>query len=435
MLSRIARSIKAFTYPPSVRHIISASDLLGHIREEPFSLYKVLAKRIEKQGALTPMPEFQPVVTSLQNTLESREVLSTITDCDPRLGILHNHALIQLFSITFKFKITNHADYPHVPPYNEPYPYIPTIMAIVNALAFLDTYTRAQSQDVSKLYHSDRYFYHLYHMHHLPSLKNGKPIYLPVLGELYLRDFIKLRPIPLGLIGVEPAQAIFADAYLNSPLDFFVHDLNHTRRLDSYNQRAWKMDKPLHKMAENYHFVIYHILPALEITVVDTLQERIIKKLALVLFFELFHEYAFAVEKTQLKFAFDFNSGDPSPFEHMVDDTFKESELEKLRMTNRNLQSGFSFFRQHTKAPLNRYFMDKGPNFIASCLNKLRGNFYDNPLKRSWTLPSMEHRTPENLAKAALTVADICFQGQHSYTYETLLKKASDTSYLEVYPK
>ncbi len=67
-------------------------------------------------------------------------------------------------------------------------------------------------------------------MYDLPSKKNGKFVYLPLVGSLYLRDFIKCRPVPLGFIGVS-ANMIYNDAYRNGVEDFFFHDANHIRRL------------------------------------------------------------------------------------------------------------------------------------------------------------------------------------------------------------
>ena len=92
------------------------------------------------------------------------------------------------------------------------------------------------------------------------------------------------------------------------------------------------------------------------------------------------------------------------------------------------------FFKNNTKEPSVRYFMDRGPNFIASCLNKLRHYFYDSPWRPSCSLPKKENRTAENIAEAALQLADLFFQKKHSYTYEKLLEMARDTKALEIYP-
>ena len=55
--------------------------------------------------------------------------------------------------------------------------------------------------------------------------------------------------------------------------------------------------------------------------------------------------------KLQLKAAFAFKSGQPSPFEHMIDESFNAQELKKLRLPNSNLNSGFTFLKVIQKNP------------------------------------------------------------------------------------
>ncbi len=411
----------------------TGKDLIRAIQESPWELYKQMVKRIEDWGALAPMPEFRPAVNHLQNKLESDALKNMIRQNEGILEPFRIKALQDLFHISVDFSATEDPAYPHCQPFADRYPYLPTIHAIVNALSFLDIINRMEYEGISAPYHTDRYRYHLTHMYDLPSEKNGKFVYLPLVGSLYLRDFLKLRPVPLGFLGVS-TQMIFNDAYWNGAEDFFYHDVNHVRRLNSYNQRAWTNQNPLEIIAKNYDFINQMILPALEVRLADSNHEQDIKKLSLVLFFELFHEYAYALDLEQLKAAYEFKSGDPSPFEHIVDKSFKPEELEKIRMPNSNLESGFTFFKHNPKDPTVRYFMDRGPNFIASCLNKLNNYFYDSPWRPSWSLPKKENRTAENIAEAALLVADLIFQNKHIYTKEGLLEMAKDTKALEIYP-
>ena len=384
-------------------------------------------------GARAPMPEFKPAVKLLQDKLEGDSLKEVIHQSKGILEPLRIKTLQELFHISLNFSITTDPAYPHRQPFIGRYPYLPTINAIASALSFLDIINRREYEGISASYHTDRYRYHLMHMYDLPSQENGKFVYLPLVGSLYLRDFVKLRPVPLGFLGVS-TQMVFNDAYWNGTDDFFFHDVNHVRRLNSHNQQSWQNRKPVEAIEKDYDFITQTVLPALEIRLGDSDNEQDIKKLGLVLLFELFHEYAYALDLEQLKSAYEFKSGDPSPFEHVIDESFNPEELEKLRLPNSNLKSGFVFFKHNTKEPTVRYFMDRGPNFIASCLNKLNNFFYDSPWRPSWSLPKKENRTAENIAKAAFQVADLLFQKKHSYTYEKLLEMARDTRALEIYP-
>lgn len=411
----------------------SNEELMQAIQESPWALYKQMVNRIEKWGSLTPMPEFRPAVKFLQEKLEESTVKEVVHQSKGILEPLRIKALQELFHISIDFSVTSDPAYPHAQPFMGRYPYLPTIHAIANALSFIDVINRQEYEGISVPYHTDRYRYHLTHMYDLPSKKNGKFVYLPLSGSLYLRDFIKCRPVPLGFLGVL-SHPIYNDAYWNGVEDFFFHDANHIRRLTSYNQLSWKNRKPLEAIQEDYEFITQTVLHAIERRLGDSDHEQDIKKLMSVLLFELFHEYAYAMDPEQLKSAFEFKSGQPSPFEHIIDESFNAQELEKLRLPNSNLNSGFTFFKSNTKEPSVRYFMDRGPNFIASCLNKLTHCFYDHPSRASWSLPKRENRTVENIAKAAHQLADIFFQKKHSITYEQTLKMAADTKALEVYP-
>lgn len=408
-------------------------ELIRAIQESPWELYQNMVKRIQKKGALAPMPEFKPAVLMLQEELEKESVKKSVQENNCELESFRLNALQALFHISLNFSMTNDLSYPHVAPFSNRYPYLPTINAITTALEFLDIIQRMEHSNISKSYHTDRYRYHLTKMYELPTLKNGKFVYLPLTGGLYLKDFIKLRSVPLGFLGVS-TTAVYNDAYWNGPLDFFHHDSNHIRRLDSYNQLSWKGKVPKTIIAKNYDSITYDVLPFLEIRLGDVEHTKNIKKLAMVLLFELFHEYAFALDLTQLKYAFEFKSGDPSPFEHMIDASFNPGDLEDLRMKDMNIQSGFNFFRENPNQPTARYFMDKSPNFIASCLNKLHGDFYDHPKRRSWSLPNMQHRTEKNIAEAAQMIAELLLGHEHNFTYEYLLEMAQDKVALEVYP-
>ena len=326
----------------------SNEELLQAIQESPWALYKQMVNRIEKWGARTPMPEFKPAVKFLQEKLEGDSLKEVVHQTKDILEPFRIKALQELFHISLDFFVTSDPAYPHSQPFMGPYPYLPTIHAIANALSFIDVINRHEYEGISVSYHTDRYRYHLTHVYDLPSKKNGKFVYLPLIGSLYLRDFIKCRPVPLGFLGVS-ANMIYNDAYWNGVEDFFFHDVNHIRRLTSYNQLSWKNRKPPEAIQEDYEFITQTVLHAIERRLGDSDHEQDIKKLMLVLLFELLHEYAYAMDREQLKAAFAFKSGQPSPFEHMIDESFNAQELEKLRLPNSNLNSGFTFFKSKTR--------------------------------------------------------------------------------------
>lgn len=349
------------------------------ICQNPIEEYKKYKKRIEENGMLASFPEFKPVIDYLNSYLCRKEILDYIYSKNlvKQYELLH----MKIQSITLVFDISE--DYPHKPPYDNPYPYHPTILVIQSILEFIDIIVYDLYKDLKPLYHTDRYIYHSY------SIYNSEFIYFPTIEELSMKDFIDVRIAPIGFIGVV-TEPIFADGYYNSPLDFWFHDINHTRRLQSYNNidlcsiNIWKNNSM--KIKKCY----------------EKIEDIDIRKLFICFVFEIVHEYAFTLSEHFFDVIMNHNIGDPSPFEHIVDDNFK-NDIEKYRMNNGNIKSGYSF----TKNNRIRYFFDKGPNVITSFKNKLINCFYDCRYSRNKDLPLIENRTDENIKKAVDIFIDL----------------------------
>jgi len=115
--------------------------------------------------------------------------------------------------------------------------YRPTIETIVDMLTFIDVMCRANSDTCSgaanPYFHSRRYLYYLKYM--LDQYNDGH-IVIPTLEAIGATDFIKIRCVPVYLIGCHPTSD-FADEYWNTPLEFFAHDVQHARRQLYYTER------------------------------------------------------------------------------------------------------------------------------------------------------------------------------------------------------
>ncbi|HRD55652.1 MAG TPA: hypothetical protein PLC42_04555 [Parachlamydiaceae bacterium] len=372
---------------------------LAKICSDPLRSFEMLSNRLKTLGFTAPFPEFASVVQYLEKEIDTYEVLDFLKN-NKYAEMQHKLVKMELLSLKYKFKVEN-KDYPHRTNYG-PYPYMPTINAIRRALEFIDTFVRCTYKDVSGLYHADRYIYHYNHVY------DSNFVYFPLIEELTSRDFILTRSIPIGFLGVS-AKPIFADGYYNSPLDFFIHDVNHVRRLRSYNDLFKKKNQIQDKeMFEEFHrFVINEIWPHIQIKNNMTEEEKSIRQILELFYFELIHEYALTSDVESFKSALMFKSGDPSPFEHMIESTFKPDNLESIRLLNNNLISGYSSWKPQEEVPTIRYFFDKGPNFLTSAYNKCINGFYDNHYVRGGHLPSYCKRTPELFFQAAKQLLNV----------------------------
>lgn len=402
------------------------------IAADPLGYYSLFKKRLDKNGILAPFPEFKEPVDYLLQALQNSSVIETVKE-HKALENQYFQTKNNLFHLKFNFKIEGEA-YPHIPPFSAPYAYLPTILQIEQTLGFIDSCYRARYDNLPPLYHVNRYKYHTYGFYQYHKRVNPFILY-PTIQNLKLDNFISTRAVPFGFVGVS-AEAVFADAYFNSPLDFFIHDINHVRRFKSYND-LYRMNNKISQYAMSrqfYKFITTIILPSIKMTDDITIEEKYIRQILKILYFELLHEYAFTPDRQSLINAFLHQPESASPFEHMVNEKFDPETLEsQLRMPNNNIKSGFDFVENKFKKVIIRYFFDKGPNFLTSAYNKVINGFYDSHLDRDVDLPPIKERTPELFAKAAQRILS-AIEATETISKEEILSHIQHEGFIEKYP-
>ncbi|WP_115712527.1 hypothetical protein [Legionella sainthelensi] len=387
----------------------------AEIFADPAKIYRRLKERLDKYGPLASMPEFEEVVQELIQSLNHPFIQDLInhdiTSNSALSGALENQysqVLLALRHVALEVELDEKeikAGYPHRPPTTGRYPYQPTLEAISKAMDFFDTVERIAHNHNNPLYHADRYTHYEFSMKHKDGI-----IVIPSSRVLSLEDLISLRAYPtLAFTGMS-TKTIFADGYYNTPKDFWVHDVNHNRRMISFDDRYCELHNCSREEAyQRFATTIKEIiLPSIKID--DNMSKQEINKRSIMkaLYFEFLHESALSPDKDTLKKAFSFKAGDPSPFEIMIKN--KPQNIETLRMKNNNLRSGIFGSGQNIDSRNTRvkYFYDNvTPNFIASLYNKLTTSFYDNKYYWATDLPPLEERTPELIADAALTVMEL----------------------------
>lgn len=124
--------------------------------------------------------------------------------------------------------------------------YRPTVEVIVDMLAFIDIMCRSYKDKCkgasNPYFHTRRYLYYLKFM--LDQYDKGH-IVLPTYLSIGATDFVKIRCIPVYLLGSHP-ESEFADEYYNTPLDFFSHDVQHARR------QLYYTEEQLYKLNNKY---------------------------------------------------------------------------------------------------------------------------------------------------------------------------------------
>ena len=129
--------------------------------------------------------------------------------------------------------------------------YRPSIEVIVDMLSFIDIMCRTDKDKCrgasNPYFHTRRYLYYLKFM--LDQYDKGH-IVIPTYLAIGATDFIKIRCIPIYLLGCHP-ESEFADEYYNTPLDFFSHDVQHARRQLYYTEeQLYKLNDTFSKLSK-----------------------------------------------------------------------------------------------------------------------------------------------------------------------------------------
>lgn len=375
------------------------------IIEDPVESYLEFYNRIQKHGQLAPFPEFKEVVDFLLSELDSKDVTQMLYEHRALLLEL-NEVKTFLFHLNLKIEIDENTEYPYAIPFEDSYPYRPTIDAIENAVRFLDKVNRLNPDNKAvKLYHFDRYCYHRHSL-----ITNNDVIIFPTMRELSMWDFIKTRSVPLVFVGVISRTAR-VDGHYQSPLDFWYHDFNHARRLYGYIKKKLKsLDLVSQKDIIKYYNVvndfIFNILVVnfLEIKKEDTEEGRSMKLLVAMIIFEVVHESAVTLERDELVKDILRGNG-PAPYEYMHNGD--PVDFEKLRTPVGNIESGASK-NDIGKKTYVRYFLDPtSGGLLVNVYRKLNHFYYDTTEEVDENFIEAKYRTPDFILKAVRKIFEV----------------------------
>lgn len=293
------------------------------------------------------------------------------------------------------------------------YPYAQTIYVIEHLLELIDYYYRDNddTQTASTINERIGPYYHIFrYRSYITTFLNsehGIPenIIFPTCANIGATDLIKIRCAPILIMGIVD-KPIYVDQYLNTPLDFWAHDIQHSKRQiqetlryydvfikhNNYYKRRTLYDI---KTKEQFYYYMNNftqtiILPMISLKdypknsgklEIDT--ERAMRAIKKLIIFEVIHEKAWPITQASLCRNISLRY-DEFPVENI---TFGPSEIEP----EKEVIKAFHYL-----------FAD--PTTIGNVVGKLRTGFYDkvnNP--KDYIVPK-QYRTSENVAKCALDI-------------------------------
>lgn len=379
---------------------------------DPVTEYAKLKKRLITLGENASFPEFSKTIDKLRADLSKPEIVN----------------LYQKNSALFLYRRNVLQALIHVIDSN--YPYRPTINAIMKALKFFDVVERTkysefgdskvveeswlnatkQEKFLEPLYHFDRYKYHWFSV-----IADSNLIVFPTVEPLDFMDLVKVRPVPIGFIGIE-TKTVWADRHFQTPLDFAYHDINHVRRMtgnlngELKKARAKTEDQKLQVYKDMEVFVNTLLLktqlpnkPSRADLILQWQKEMATMKIARAIIFEVLHESALAATHIEMIDDLLRTSNVPQSFEYLSLSPQPITNIETRRTDTGNISSGASTLLDHPKDQnaYVHYFGDRALSLLANVLNKMTHNFYDSAYNPQDEFIPVMYRTPETVVDAA----------------------------------
>ena len=351
--------------------------------DDPYPKYVDLRERLKKHGGVASFEkEFKGVIAflsqfifqSLPKTEDGKKFLSLPTIMVRQEQLVHSILSVQIQS---RYK----------------YPYRSTVMLIKDMLAFIDQYCRVTQNITNPYYHSFRYMYYMTMFLDDPLYGQPHNIVFPTCAKIGATQLIKMRCVPILIMGVT-TETLYVDQYHNTPLDFWAHDIQHSKRQIQETQRYFdqfiahreyyrrrtvfdtvlpeQFYEEMNTYAKNTIVPLINVTKNLRENDLTAYAYRCIKR---IIIFEVVHEKAWPLTQKSLIRNIRLRY-DSFPVENIDADPAKGVV--------------YTF----------DYLFDD-PTTLGNVRAKLRGGFYDRTTELNDTIVPSEYRTSMHVATAA----------------------------------
>ena len=294
------------------------------------------------------------------------------------------------------------------------FPYAATIYVIEHLLELIDYYYRETTTDkhIDNVNERIGPYYHIFrYRSYITTFLNSeygipKNIIFPTCANIGATDLIRIRCAPILIMGVVD-QPIYVDQYLNTPLDFWAHDIQHAKRQiqetlryydvfikhnNYYKRRTLYNLKTLdqfYKYMES--FTKEKIIPMITLKNLpkdssdpEIQKERAMRAIKKLIIFEVVHEKAWPITQPSLCRNISLRY-DEFPVENI---TFATSDN-----TGKKVIKAFHYL-----------FAD--PTTIGNVVGKIRTGFYDKVSDPKDYIVPLRYRTSRNVALCAREIME-----------------------------
>lgn len=282
---------------------------------DPLGAYTTLTSRFESEGNSPEVsfPELFPVADRMLKGMLTPEI-NALCERQPIFAGIRDKAVISLRHVSLKNRTFC--------------PYLPTLLAITESLAFYDLVARekrgfyaAMKKDGITEHNPAATPYASYHMYRYKYRVNQllqmvpQEIVIPTFESLSATDLMRVRGVPVRFVGLSE-DFLYVDEFEQSPEEFFAHDANHSWRMVMEDRQAEKKYGRTKKelIAESNVFIAEY-LDKIKIRKGDPEEVREIKKLKKIILFEIVHEDARPFLRDVICRAIQTKEGAAVPFE------------------------------------------------------------------------------------------------------------------------
>jgi hypothetical protein len=368
------------------------------ICNKPYEYYINFKDRLKIEGGGASFPELGGCVKYLIKALfQNKDIYS---------WFINNNRGILLEQVTHKIiglMIENRFDFP----------YTQTIYVIEHLLELIDYYFRENndSQQSSTINEKIGPYYHIFrYRSYLTTFLNseyGIPenIIFPTCANIGATDLIKLRCVPILIMGVVD-KPVYVDQYLNTPLDFWAHDIQHSKRQIQETMRYYDVfikhnnyykRRTLYDLKTSDQFYKYmekftkeKIIPMISLKDFpkdsgnpETEKERAMRAIKKMIIFEVVHEKAWPITQPSL---------------------CRNISLRYDEFPVENITYGQSEINPDNNVIMAYHYLFADPTTIGNVVGKLRTGFYDKVDSPKDFIVPLDYRTSQSVAECALDI-------------------------------
>jgi hypothetical protein len=422
---------KSNNFPfPEIKNVLDCiSDVLTYFKDNNYETDVKMRWQIDQTINIIKNASQETICADIKyDKCPPEDTISTIKNAkDLKFFKIKNENVI--FSHNQKYCQYNVYETPY---HGNNYPYAYCIRAMVQSLHMIDLINidlkhkkdkQIWNKDYVSVYFKERYHYYLDYL-----LDNAPNIFiLPIIQNVGATTLIKNR-----FSRIQPCQIIFDEAFvdedLQTPSNFFWHDINHARRI--YQTNIWfsKQNKiSINNLYLTMRKDVRELIPIKNwLSDEDKKYESLIK----ILLFEVVHEDALPFINKSIVDDILFESGNCYPYERAYDNDDENSKYNRINL--RFYEEGASTLRTIYNKIRHRFFENEyaDDKIVNNELRYMKHMIYASYLLLSKIAPNKynESNKDEILGKLKMLIKDKKFQAHNALRLEGVHSDSDENS-------